>query len=54
MSRDLYCLIGDEEKMYYDLNVPWTPTTKDADLQQKIAFLAECGFNYRDVLEIQC
>jgi hypothetical protein len=27
--------------MYYDLNVPWTPMTKDADLQRKIAFLAE-------------
>lgn len=31
--------------MYYDLNVPWTPTTKDAELQRKIAFLAELGYN---------
>lgn len=27
--------------MYYDLNVPWTPSAKDAELQRKVAFLAE-------------
>ncbi|KIW07847.1 uncharacterized protein PV09_01763 [Verruconis gallopava] len=30
--------------MYYDLNVPWSSTTKDAELQRKIAFLVELGY----------
>lgn len=28
--------------MYYDLNVPWT--SRDADLQRKISFLADCTY----------
>jgi hypothetical protein len=28
--------------MYYDLNVPWT--SRDADLQRKISFLADCRY----------
>ncbi|QDS68177.1 hypothetical protein FKW77_010470 [Venturia effusa] len=29
--------------MYYDLNVPWT--SRDADLQRKISFLGDLGYN---------
>jgi len=35
--------------MYYDLNVPWT--SRDADLQSKISFLADLGYN---VLGLNC
>jgi len=28
--------------MFYDLNVDYNPSTKDADLSRTLAFLSEC------------